>query len=57
MAVDLRAEFQREAGFAGPCSADKCMDGDINLVVDPRLQFGKDVFASDQRELPGFGDE
>jgi hypothetical protein len=57
VAVDLGAELQREAGLAGAGAADQRVDGNVDLVVDPRLKLGKEVFAADQRQLPGFGDE
>jgi hypothetical protein len=56
-AVDLRAEFQREAGLAGAGTADQGMDGDIDVVIDPRLKLGKEILATDQRELAGLRNE
>ena len=33
------------------------MDGDVDLVVEPRPKLGEEILAADQRELAGLGDE
>src|SRR5215472_17678871 len=52
VAVDARAELQCEARLAGAGAADQRVNRDIDLVIDPRLELSKQVFAADQGEFP-----
>ena len=55
--VDGAAEFQGEAGLAGPGAADQGVDGDVRLGIEPGAEFRDQVLAPDQGQLAGIRDE